>query len=162
MDLYILRHGIAEDLSSTGADRDRTLTPEGRKRTQESGKALRRLDIEFDVVLSSPFVRAWQTAEIVVEELGCKRLLEKCDALSSGAPLKNLLIELKKLKCSSALLVGHEPDLSRLISVLLSGGLDVAVTMKKGAIAKLRCEEVAPANASLEWLLTSKHLCRLG
>ena len=164
MDLYILRHGIAEDVSASGADRDRVLTPEGQKKTHESGKAMRNLGIEFQLVLASPFARAWQTAEIIVEELGCARLLTSCDALSSGAPLKGLLTELKRHPVASLLIVGHEPDLSRLISYLLSGGLDIALTMKKGGLCKLRCDDppIQPGNARLEWLLGPKHLCRLG
>jgi phosphohistidine phosphatase len=163
MDLYILRHGIAEDVSASGADRDRVLTVEGRRKTHESGKALRGLGIEFDRVLSSPFARAWQTAEIIVEELGCTRLLTRCEALSSGAPLKNLLDELTKITCSSLLIVGHEPDLSRLISVLLCGSAGLAITMKKGGLAKLRfATDIDAGHAQLEWLLAPKHLCRLG
>ena len=163
MDLYILRHGIAEDVSATGADSDRQLTPEGQKKTHDAGRALRNLEIEFDLVLSSPFARAWRTAEIVVEELGCQRILSKCDALASGSPMKGMLAELSLIACPSVLIVGHEPDLSQLISILISGGTDVAVAMKKGALAKLRFPgQIEIAMARLEWLLAPKHLCRLG
>ena len=163
MDLYILRHGIAEDISASGADRDRELTAEGRRKTHESGQALRKFDVAFDRVLASPFVRAWQTAEIIVEELGCPRLLTRCDALSSGAPVQNLLAELKRIDYASLLIVGHEPDLSRLISILLGGDDHLAITMKKGGLAKLRfAAHIEPGHARLEWLLAPKHLCRLG
>jgi len=163
MDLYILRHGLAEEQSNTGRDRDRALTPEGKEKTRAAGKALRKLDTEFDLVLSSPFVRAWQTAEIIVTELDCENKLQKCDALSSGAAIDEVLETIKKLEGAyeSVLLVGHEPDLSRLISILLSGSLDVAVTMKKGGLAKLACATAEAGGACLEWLLTPKHLCRL-
>jgi phosphohistidine phosphatase len=164
MDLYILRHGIAEESSASGQDYDRQLTLEGKEKTRATGKALRKLDVTFDAVLSSPFARAWQTAEIIVEELNCAKILQKCEALSSGAPLKGVFAELAKVsqKFSSLLLVGHEPDLSRIISVLLVGSAELAVTMKKGGLAKLTAERVEPGNARLEWLLTPKHLCRLG
>ena len=79
MDLYILRHGIAEETSATGRDRDRSLTDEGREKTCAAGKALRRMDIAFDLVLSSPFVRARQTADIVAEELKCREILRECE-----------------------------------------------------------------------------------
>lgn len=163
MELYILRHGLAEERSHSGRDRDRALTPDGRERTRSAGKALRKMDAGFDLVLSSPFVRAWQTAEIVVEELGCGNKLQKCEALSSGAPIEEVFDALKKVEGNyqSVLLVGHEPDLSQLISALLSGGPDLAITMKKGGLAKLSCMTTDPGSARLEWLLTPKHLCRL-
>src|SRR5262245_9209939 len=138
MELFILRHGIADERSESAKDRDRALTPEGREKTRAAASALRKLEVCFDVVLSSPFVRAWQTAEIIVEELECEEVLRKCEALSAGADLKRVFEELKEISnSSSVLLVGHEPDLSRMISVLLAGSADVAVTMKKGGLAKL-------------------------
>jgi phosphohistidine phosphatase len=164
MELYILRHGIAEERSQSGSDSERALTSEGIQKTRAAGKALKKMEIAFDAVLSSPFVRAWQTAEIVVEELGCKKKLHACNALAAGAPLKDLLPELERLSanCASLLIVGHEPDLSALISVLLSGSPDLGITMKKGGLAKLTLQTLEPGTARLEWLLGPKHLCRLG
>ncbi|HTG44928.1 MAG TPA: phosphohistidine phosphatase SixA [Verrucomicrobiae bacterium] len=163
MDLFILRHGIAEDQSASGADRDRVLTAEGREKIALAGQALRKLNFEFDSVLSSPYLRAWQTAEIIVEAMGNQRLLQPSEALSSGLPLAGVLAEIKKSagNHSSLLLVGHEPDLSRLISMLLSGSPNLGITMKKGSLAKLSCLSPEPGNARLEWLLTPKQLCRL-
>jgi phosphohistidine phosphatase len=163
MDLYILRHGLAEDRSHTGKDSDRVLTPEGREKTRAAGKALRKLEITFDVVLSSPFARAWQTAEIITQECNCQKSLQQCAALSSGAPTDGVIQALQRVaKQSAVLVVGHEPDLSTLISVLLSGSPNLAITMKKGGMARLSCEEIAPGRARLEWLLGPKHLSRLG
>ncbi len=163
MDLYVLRHGLAEDQSATGGDRNRALTPEGREKTRAAGKALRKMELAFDLVLASPYVRAWQTAEIITEECGCQKVLRACQPLSSGGPLKGVFDELKSAaeQFTSIMIVGHEPDLSCLISVLLSGSPNVAITMKKGGLAKLYCAQVAPAQARLEWLLGPKHLCRL-
>jgi phosphohistidine phosphatase len=164
MELYILRHGLAEDRSSTGNDRDRVLTPEGREKTRAAGKALRKMEIIPDLVLSSPFARAWQTAEIIVQECGCTKTLQACDALIAGASTEGVIEALSAAaaKHASLMAVGHEPDLSTLISVLLSGTPDLAITMKKGGLAKLTCETVAPGGARLEWLLGPKQLSRLG
>jgi phosphohistidine phosphatase len=163
MDLYILRHGLAEEQSQSGKDRDRQLTEEGIKKTRAAGKALRKMELHFDLVLSSPFPRAWQTAEIVTEECGCAKALQRCDPLSSGAPMSGVLQEITRAaaKYSSVMIVGHEPDLSELISVLLSGAPSLAITMKKGGLAKLTLAIAEPGTARLEWLLTPKHLCRL-
>src|SRR5678815_1793984 len=100
MELYILRHGLAEERSHSGRDRDRALTLEGIERTHSAGKALRKMDVEFDLVLSSPFVRAWQTAEIIVQELDCANKLQKCEPLSSGGPMEEVLEALKKIEGS--------------------------------------------------------------
>lgn len=163
MELYIMRHGIAEEVSDTGRDRDRVLTEEGIEKTQESGKALRKLGIEFDVIFSSPYARAWQTAEGMAEELGCKHLLKGLDGLgaesSAGAALDEIKAEVRK--SASVLIVGHEPILSELISLLLSGQPGLSIAMKKGGVCKLTCVRPEPGSCRLDWLLTTKHLCRM-
>jgi phosphohistidine phosphatase len=161
MELYILRHGIAEEVSASGADKDRRLTGEGVEKTKAAGKALGKLGIEFDLILASPFVRAWRTAELIAEELNCGKLLQPCPALSSGKGVAAILQELKKVNASSVLLVGHEPELSQLISTLLAGSPGLAITMKKGGFCRLSCISAEPGGARLEWLLTAKHLCRM-
>lgn len=163
MDLYILRHGIAEEFSHSGHDRDRVLTAEGIEKTAASGRALRKLDVEFDGIFSSPFARAWQTAEIIADELDCKSLLQPVDDLAADS---TAAIALKKLgvlsqKHSSVLVVGHEPILSEMISLLLTGSSCLSVTMKKGGLCKLSCVRPQPGAARLEWLFTAKHLCRM-
>jgi phosphohistidine phosphatase len=163
MDVYILRHGIAEEESASGEDRDRVLTAEGIDRTIAAGKALRKLAIEFDAILSSPFARAWQTAEIVADQLDCKKLLHPMDELaansSAAAAVKELGIVARN--CSSVLVVGHEPILSEMISLLLSASPRLSIAMKKGGLCKLSCVRADPGAARLEWLLTAKHLSRM-
>lgn len=163
MELYIFRHGIAEEISRSGHDRDRELTSEGEERTRAAGKALRKLGVKFDAALSSPYARAWQTAEIIVKELECREKLEACEALASGQPAAGVIAELKKRsrECSSLLLVGHEPDLSQLISLLLSGSPRLSIVMKKGGLCRLSCVTPEPGGGTLEWLLTSKLLERM-
>lgn len=163
MDLYILRHGIAQEVSDTGHDRDRALTAEGFEKTSETGKALRKLGIEFDVIFSSPFVRAWQTAETVAEQLNCRKLLEPMEALGANSSAPAALAELKTAtrKYASVLVVGHEPILSELISLLLAGASNLSIAMKKGGLCKLSCVRPEAGGGRLEWLLPSKLLCRM-
>src|SRR3954462_10485262 len=132
MDLYIMRPGIAADHSDSGADRDRALTEEGIQKTECSADALKKLDVEFNLILTSPFIRARQTAEIVAKRLDCAHLKEFAPLAAGGNP-ERVLQGLSHVdsKINSLLLVGHEPDLSRLISILLSGGEDLGITMKK-------------------------------
>ena len=163
MDLYILRHGIAEDVSATGLDRDRVLTKEGIEKTKSTGKALRKLELQFDAIFTSPYARARRTAEIVAEELNLTSILHLVDALGAASSAEAVLAELQKLirKHSSILVVGHEPILSSLISLLLSGSPSLSITLKKGGFCKLNCVRPEPGAARLDWLLTSKHLCRM-
>jgi phosphohistidine phosphatase len=163
MELYILRHGIAEEVSASGADRDRRLTDEGREKIKEEGKALRKLQISFDLILTSPFPRAAETAEIVAEELDLRKVRRESSALASGAGAESILGELRKVakQFQSVLVVGHEPELSQLISLLLSGSPELAINVKKGALCKLSCVALEPGGARLEWLLAPKHLCRM-
>ena len=163
MDLYILRHGIAEEVNETGLDRDRVLTEEGIEKTRAAGKALRKLNLQFDAIFTSPFARARQTAEIVAEELGATDLLHCVDGLSADSSTGEALKSLQKVirKHTSVLVVGHEPILSEMISFLLSGSPTLSITMKKGGFCKLYCVRPEPGAARLDWLLTPKHLCRM-
>ena len=163
MDIYILRHGIDEEVSASGKDRDRVLTEEGIEKTRTSGKALRKLGIEFDAIFSSPYARAWRTAEIVAEELGCENLLQSLDAIGSDSTPEEAYNGMRKVagRYSSVLVVGHEPLLSAMISILLSGAPNLAIMMKKGGMCKMSCVRPEPGAARLEWLLTSKQLCRM-
>jgi phosphohistidine phosphatase len=163
MELYILRHGIAEDTSRSGRDRDRELTAEGVEKSRATGQALRKLGVKFDLILSSPYARAWATAEIVAEEMDCRSLLKECPALASGQPTGGVLAELQKVARTheSVLLAGHEPDLSELISTLLSGSPRLGIAMKKGGLCKMTLHSPEPGAAIMNWLVTSKLLERM-
>lgn len=163
MDIYILRHAIADDVSASGLDRDRVLTPEGIEKSRSSAKAMRKLGLEFDAIFSSPFARALQTAEIVAAELGCSKLIQTREVLGSGCRPEAALEDLRKAAAGNAsvLVAGHEPMLSALVSILVSGSPHLSITMKKGGLCKLTCVRPEPGSARLEWLLTSKHLCRM-
>ncbi len=159
MNLYLLRHGLAVEAGSPDypRDADRPLTPKGRRRLQEIASALQTLELSFDLILTSPYVRARQTADIVSQTLDLGRRLQLCDALVPGAdPVKLIeLISHLELVPEDLLLVGHEPFLSGLISLLLSGGTGLAVTLKKGGFCKLAIDALQPGRcAALEWLLT--------
>jgi len=159
-----MRHGIAEEASGTGQDCDRELTGEGVEKTEAAGRGLREMGVKIDVLLSSPYARAWSTAEIIAKALGAAAKLKRCEALSSGRSAGEQLAEIGKMArpLAALLLVGHEPDLSRLISILLSGREGLPVMMKKGALCKLSCARVEPGAAQLDWLMTARQLGRMG
>ncbi|MCI0540415.1 MAG: phosphohistidine phosphatase SixA [Verrucomicrobiales bacterium] len=162
-EIYILRHGLAVERGTRGyaKDSDRPLTPEGRKKMRRIGKTMRQLDLAFDLILSSPYVRARQTAEIVAKALRAEKLLKFSEHLAAGGDAEELVEQLRKLHHSppSILLVGHEPYLSQLISVLLSGAPDLALTLKKGGLCKLTAPRLTYTRcATLEWLLAPRHM----
>ena len=163
MNLYLLRHGIAVEPGSPGfaKDADRPLIPEGERKLFQITEAMEALDLAFDLILSSPYLRARQTAEIVAEALDARKKLEFSDSLVPGGSPRKLVELLNRLQPipESVLLVGHEPYLSGLISLLVSGDATVAVVMKKGGLCKLSVESLKHGRcAALEWLLTPKQM----
>ncbi len=164
MNLYILRHGIAVEPGTPGFENDseRPLIPKGERRLREAAAAMKKLELSFDLILSSPFIRAKQTAEIVAGELKLKKRLEFSDELAPGGSFKALIHALNELKPApeNVLLVGHEPYLSRLISLLVTGGADAAaIEMKKGGLCKLEADSLHAGSCSrLIWLLTPSQM----
>ena len=125
---------------------------------------MRAMKLGFDLILSSPFIRAKQTAEIVSEELETKQPRYSKN-LASKANLPRLIDELVEHHASakSVLLVGHEPDLSRLISRLVCGNDSLHLNFKKSALAKLTVGDLRfGLCGKLEWILTSKQLEAIG
>ncbi len=163
MNLYLLRHGIAVEPGTPGCarDADRPLTPEGKDKLRKIAAAIKCMELEFDRVLSSPYLRARQTAEIIAESLKPFRKLELSDSLAPDGSSRKLIELLKSLKPppQSVLLVGHEPYLSGLVSLLISAHGSAYVLMKKGGLASLRVSSLHHGHcAVLEWLLTPKQM----
>ncbi len=136
MELYFLRHGLAGEPSQwNGDDDDRPLTEEGRARTAREGAGFARLKLVPDLILTSPLVRASQTAEIVARELGIAEQVLTDKRLSPGFGRKRLRKILKDHADQGRLmLVGHEPDFSETIGRLIGGG---RVTIEKGGLASV-------------------------
>ena len=163
MNLYLLRHGIAVEHGAPGypKDADRPLTPEGERKLEQIAEAMEALDLSFDLILSSPFVRARQTAEIIAEALDARKKLEFSNSLACGGDTKELLDYLKRLQPEpeNVLLVGHEPYLSGLVSLLVAGTESCCVVLKKGGLCKLSTELLKHGRcAALAWLLTPKQM----
>ena len=162
MELYILRHGIAVERGTPGykKDSDRPLTPEGEEKMHQIADAMRGMDLKFDLILTSPYARAEQTAKIVAGELD--EDVSYSDHLVPGANALELIGEINDERPQRVLLVGHEPDLSNLISVLITGGSDAGIELKKGGLCRLTTEKLVFGKcARLNWLLTPKQLREL-
>jgi phosphohistidine phosphatase len=163
MNLYILRHGIAVDHGTPGYenDADRPLTPEGERKLERIAEAMDRMDLDLDLILTSPFVRARQTAEGVAEVLKLRKKVELTDTLTPGGDSQKLieLIAHHQPEVDKVALVGHEPYLSGLISLLVAGKEGFGVVMKKGGLCKLAVDSLKHGRcAEIAWLLTPKQM----
>jgi len=164
MNLYLMRHGIAlpaED-PSVVHDSDRPLSQKGDKRTRKAARGLRRLSIPFDVILTSPVLRARQTADAVARELDAEALVKEISSLAPESTVDHLLFGLTRYKSHEhLLLVGHEPLLSNTLSHLLGGKSTrgVNVEFKKGALCRIEIDGLPPSNpGKLHWFLSPKQL----
>jgi phosphohistidine phosphatase len=154
MQICLVRHAIAVERGTRGFENDalRPLTPRGRDRMREAAAGLATL-ITPQVVLTSPLLRATQTAEIIAAAYGLSSP-RQIEALATGNDAA-LLNELRDLDASPVMLVGHEPYLSGTLSLLLTGDpAQLSTDLKKGAAALVACEgDPDPGSCRLEWLL---------
>jgi phosphohistidine phosphatase len=161
MDVYLVRHAIAETRDSTQwpDDSERPLTPEGAERFRKAARGLRRIAPHVDVVLASPYVRAWQTAEILERDTGWPAPERAPELEGMRGPADSVEL-LRRHASTSVVLVSHEPCLSGLASLLLAGDEHaVAIEVKKGAVVFLTVNpEVRPGSALLRWSTAPKIL----
>lgn len=158
--IYLMRHGPAEERDSTRYpdDRMRPLTADGAKRTRQLARALRSIGVVPDLLLTSPLVRAQQTAAIVGRALD--RPVQSTEALAPGGAPDAVLAAMGPV--ASAILVGHEPDLSELLSYLMTADLRrVRVEFKKGAVARVDMTD-GPGSGVLGFLIPPRVLRRVG
>jgi phosphohistidine phosphatase len=160
MYLYILRHGIAA-ARGTGnyPNDDRPLTPEGIETMRAEAAAMAKMKIRFDAILTSPLQRAYETARIVADVLHCQDKIEIRDALAPGGSMQDLFAALNQHKDKeNVLVVGHEPDLSWVASMLL-GAKGAAIEFKKGSLCSIWISDIPPLDpGTLIWHLTAKQL----
>ena len=154
MKLYLLRHGKANWPDWTGSDDERPLTPEGIDDMQLVATALQRLKLAPALILTSPLARASRTAEIVAQTLGIP--VEQSPALQPGFDRRECAALLAPRPGADLMLVGHEPDFSRLIRSLTGAH----VKLSRGAIAAIEIGDALPASRLL-WLFPPKLLIRL-
>lgn len=162
MDLLLLRHGDAADRLTGGyaRDEDRPLTDAGRDEARTAALALARLGATPDLILTSPLVRAAQTAALVAETLDLRHAPQTVAALAPGADRDAPLAALASLPATTTLLlVGHMPDLGELAGWLCWGLPDAAVPFRTGGLCRITLPNPpAPGTGDLRWLLPPKVL----
>ena len=164
MDLYFLRNAKAASDGKADADDDRPLTKKGERKILRVAEAMRDMELGFDAIITSPLLRAVHSAEIVAKTF---RLKDHVHHSSHLGPRGNPALLVKEIttkhnEAKGLLLVGHEPSLGALISMLLVGDNSLEMIFKRGGLCKLTIEQLSYGKcASLCWLLAPSQLKRI-
>src|SRR5262245_42946039 len=158
-ELYLIRHAIAEERGDAWPDDDkRPLSDEGTSRMRKAARGLDRVGVSLDAVLTSPLVRARQTAEIVAAAMSQRPSIITAEALAPGGGYAALAAELDKhARKNRSALFGHEPGIGELAARLI--GSRHAIEFKKGAVCRIDVDELPPGGpGELRWFLTPRML----
>lgn len=163
MNLYLIRHAIAEEEIPSGEDNLRALTDKGAKKMRQIAKGLQVLGVDFDLILTSPYTRARQTADILSRVFKIKKNVVESENLAPMGNSDLLLAEInEKYSVNSLAIVGHEPNLSTLVSLLAANAAPIEMTFKKGGVCYLATDDLHHThNATLQWLLTPGVLVKI-
>ena len=162
-ELYLIRHGIAEERGEAWPDDSkRPLTAAGMAKLRKAARALGRLGVAIDVIVTSPLVRTRQTAEIIAGGFEPHPHIATADALAPGGTVSAVLSDLEKhAKRARIALVGHEPGIGELAARLI--GSRHPIPFKKGAVCRIDVEGLPPAGpGDLRWVLTPKIMRTIG
>jgi phosphohistidine phosphatase len=157
MQVYLLRHGIAEEGHVGMRDADRELTAEGKRKLRETLRVLTNADVAPSLILSSPLARAVQTADLARGLLKIKADVLRTKALSPNSTVEQVWEELRVHRDEAELmLVGHEPLFSRLAAYLL-GAIELRLDFKKGAVLRVDIESFGhQPKGVLRWFYVSR------
>jgi phosphohistidine phosphatase len=158
-ELYLIRHGLAEEHGPAWPDDSkRPLSEQGVTRLRRSARGLKQLEVTFDVILTSPLVRARQTADVIAAASDPMPPLVVVEALAPGGAQAAVLGELEKhAKKTRIAIVGHEPGIGELAARLI--GLRHTIEFKKGAVCRIDVDTLPPTTpGALRWLLPPRVL----
>lgn len=157
MKLYFLRHGLAGDSREwKGDDFTRPLTEEGIAKMKRTADTCAKMELDFQLILTSPLIRAYQTAEIIAKQFKMLDKLVQDERLGARFGTKFLAeILAEHSKADSLMLVGHEPGMSETVSQLIGGG---RINFKKGALACVELGDAKSLRGELAWLIPPKVL----
>jgi phosphohistidine phosphatase len=161
MQVYLLRHGAAEEERSGLNDADRALTADGRRKLRQTLQIAAQADVRPTLFLTSPLKRAIQTAEIAQQVFGYKGELLRTDALLPGSSVEAVWDEIRvHAKEAAIVLVGHNPLFAELAGYLL-GAPELQVDVKKGSLLRIDFESLSSQpKGILRWLLVAKLAAR--
>jgi phosphohistidine phosphatase len=164
VEIYLVRHGIAAERGEYATDEERPLTFDGDRKTRKVAKQLVKLGLQFDLILTSPLVRARQTAKI----LQAAELSKKIEISSALAPDGDIQTWLKWLDSwrqtggSKLVLVGHQPDLANWAENLIWGEAREVLVLKKAGVIGISLPEIGQpiGNSQMFWLTSPKFLLK--
>ncbi|MEN6610190.1 MAG: phosphohistidine phosphatase SixA [Methanoregulaceae archaeon] len=159
MDLYIFRHGAAET-GLPGGDAGRILTREGKSDIRLVARWLKSLGVTPDIIATSPYIRARETAAITVKILACTNRIEVWEELAPGNPISRIVHRLSESGKNSVIVIGHEPMLSTLMNSLISPDVSARIAMVKGGIARIRRLDFSPRVTGELYSLVTPNLLR--
>lgn len=161
VELYLIRHGIAGEHGSYANDDERPLTDEGIRKTKQVAQRLYELEVRLDLIVTSPLVRAQQTAKIL-QAAGLSKALDTSADLAPGGNLQQWLAWLKTWQAQGGqrlAIVGHEPDLGEWAETLVWGEVRHRLIVKKAGVIGLLLPEADPiGNSQLFWLTPPRYL----
>jgi phosphohistidine phosphatase len=157
MEIYLVRHGAAHTKED---DPERHLNNDGLNQCHLSGKALRILDIKFDLIISSPKARARQTAEVIAEEVGYpKDEIKVTETLEPTASPKDTILYVNNFaEKNNIMLAGHMPLLGNLASELLSENTQISLYFEAGAVCQIDVDQPISHAGIFRWFLTPEQL----
>ena len=163
--LYVMRHGLAVTRANVrfSDDARRPLVPEGKEKMRDIARGLNRIGFDVDWIVSSPLVRAVETAGIVAESLAAGVPVDVCEAMRPGGSPEDVIAFLAKHPSHTrVLVVGHEPDLSELVARLIGAGSHTNLGLKKGGCCMISFDDFPPKSpGQLMWWLTPRLLRKL-
>jgi len=157
MEIYLMQHGSALPKEQ---DPEEGLSPDGKARIHASGKALKKMGITFDVILSSPKKRSKQTASIVAEEVGFppEKIVETEKVKAMTHPEETLTILAKYSGNQGILIAGHLPSVAGVASFLLTEGSKVTIEFERGGCCRIDVEDLPTHTGHLKWYLSPEQL----
>ncbi len=158
--IVLLRHGIAEDKTEEKPDQDRSLTSEGHARMKQIARGLERVFPKAQIIYSSPYLRASQTALWISKGYRSRVKIKPAEVLAPGSPPRAVYDFLQSIQERKVVVVGHEPILTNALMELIGAGVSGRFELKKGGCYGIRLR--ADGTAVFEWLLSPRVLTKLG
>ena len=157
MEIYLMQHGAALPKEQ---DLEEGLSPDGKARIHASGKALKKMGISFDVILSSPKKRSKQTASIVAEEVGfpLDRIIQTDKVKALTPPEETIKTLAEYAGNQSILIAGHLPSVAEVASFLLTQGSKATIEFERGGCCRIDVEDLTTHSGHLKWYLTPEQL----
>jgi len=156
MEIYLMQHGPS---FPKDVDAEESLTPEGEAQIVTVGRALKKMGLRFDVIVSSTKKRAWQTAKIVAEQVAFpSRRIVQTDLVKPMASAEESIRFLKQYEGKALLVAGHLPSLAEIASALITSGSKATIQFERGGVGRIDVDSLPTHQGRLRWYLTSEHL----